>query len=173
MYKRVIKFELSEQEISRAIKELMRYKSDFLKRVDRFRLIVAERLADEVKQGFTGAVADDLIKGTQKMANVDVSVINDNDISIIVANGEDALWVEFGTGVYHNGSLGTSPHPNGTEVGMLIGGFGKGNGKKEIWGFYDNGELRLTRGTPSPMPMYRAMQNICDNIQNIAREVFG
>ena len=83
------------------------------------------------------------------------------------------MWVEFGAGVYHNGSPGSSPHPHGAELGMKIGGFGKGNGKKEVWGFYENGELKLSRGTPARMPMALAITTVCNDIQSIAKEVFG
>jgi hypothetical protein len=172
--KKKITIGLSEQDIDRAIRELAQYKADFTQKVELLREKVADRLAVEAQSGFTGAVVDDLIKRGQKFADVKVSVDNRANLSVVVANGEDAVWVEFGAGVYHNGSPGSSPHPNGAELGFTIGSFGKGNGKKEVWGYYDeNNELKLTRGTPATMPMYRAAQTVCSDIQNIAREVFG
>ena len=174
MRKKKITIGLSEQDIDRALRELAQYKADFTQKVELLREKVAERLAVEAQSGFTGAVVDDLIKRGQKFADVKVSVDNRANLSVVVANGEDAVWVEFGAGVYHNGSPGSSPHPNGAELGFTIGSFGKGNGKKEAWGYYDeNNELKLTRGTPATMPMYRAVQTVCNDIQNIAREVFG
>lgn len=104
---------------------------------------------------------------------VDVSVDNRGSVTVVIASGGDAVWVEFGAGVYHNGSPGSSPHPHGAELGMTIGGFGKGNGKKETWGFYEEGELKLTHGTPAVMPMARAVTTVCNEISQIAREVFG
>jgi hypothetical protein len=172
--KKKITVGLSEQDIDRAIREMAQYKTEFLQKVELLREKVADRLAVEAQSGFTGAVVDDLIKRGQKFADVKVSVDNRANLSVVVANGEDAVWVEFGAGVYHNGSPGSSPHPNGAELGFTIGSFGKGNGKKEAWGYYDeNNELKLTRGTPATMPMYRAVQTVCNDIQNIAREVFG
>ena len=174
MRKKKITIGLSEQDIDRALRELTQYKADFTQKVELLREKVAERLAVEAQSGFTGAVVDDLIKRGQKFADVKVSVDNRSNLSVVVANGEDAVWVEFGAGVYHNGSTGSSPHPKGAELGFTIGSFGKGNGKKEAWGYYDeDGELKLTRGTPATMPMYRAVQTVCNDIQNIAREVFG
>lgn len=174
MRKKKITIGLSEQDIDRALRELAQYKDDFTQKVELLREKVAERLAVEAQSGFTGAVVDDLIKRGQKFADVKVSVDNRANLSVVVANGEDAVWVEFGAGVYHNGSPGSSPHPNGAELGFTIGSFGKGNGKKEAWGYYDeDGELKLTRGTPATMPMHRAVQTVCNDIQNIAREVFG
>lgn len=173
MAKRVISFGLSSSDIDRAIKELADYKQDILKKTDLLREKVAQRLADEAEKGFNGAVLDDLIKGGTKFAQVDVSVDNRGSVTVVVANGEDAVWIEFGAGVYHNGSPGSSPHPSGAELGFIIGGFGKGNGKKETWGYYEEGELKLTRGTPATMPMSRAITTVCDELSEIAKEVFG
>ena len=155
------------------MKELADYKQEILQKTELLREKVAERLADEAKNGFSGAVVDDLTRGGQRFAQVDVSVDNRGSVTVVVASGEDAVWVEFGAGVYHNGSPGSSPHPHGAELGMTIGGFGKGNGKKEVWGFYEDGELKLTRGTPARMPMALAVTTVCNDIQSIAKEVFG
>lgn len=173
MGKRVISFGLSTKEIDRALRELADYKQEIIQKTELLRDKVAERLAEEAKTGFSGAVVDDLVKGGQKFAQVDVSVNNRGSVTVVVASGEDAVWVEFGAGVYHNGSPGSSPHPNGAELGMTIGGFGKGNGKKEVWGYYEDGELKLTRGTPARMPMARAVTTVCNDIKEIAKEVFG
>lgn len=81
--------------------------------------------------------------------------------------------MEFGAGVYHNGSAGSSPHPKGSELGFTIGGYGEGMGKRQTWGFYEDSELRLTHGTPAIMPMYNALKTVCDEIAGIAKEVFG
>ena len=159
------------------MKELADYKQEILRKTELLREKVAERLADEAKSGFSGAIVDELIlKGGQtspRYAQVDVSVDNRGSVTVVVASGEDAVWVEFGAGVYHNGSPGSSPHPHGAELGMTIGGFVKGNGKKEVWGFYENGELKLSRGTPAHMPMALAITTVCNDIQSIAKEVFG
>lgn len=172
MGKKVITFKLSEHDIDRAIKELADYKQDILKKTELLRQKVAERLADEARQGFNGAVVDDLVKGGIRYGQVDVSIDERGNVTAVVAIGEDAVWIEFGAGVYHNGSPGSSPHPHGAELGMTIGGFGKGNGKKEVWGFYEEGELKLSRGTPAKMPMARAITTVCNEISEIAKEVF-
>lgn len=177
MGKKVITFGLAESEISRALKELAEYKQEILRKTELLREKVADRLADEARSGFNGAIVDEqILKGgsaSPKYAQVDVSVDNRGSVTVVVASGEDAVWVEFGAGVYFNGSPGSSPHPRGAELGMTIGGFGKGNGKKETWGFYEDGELKLSRGTPARMPMSRAVTTVCNDIQEIAREVFG
>lgn len=177
MGKKKISFALSTTDIDRAIKELADYKQEIQRKTDLLREKVAERLAEEAKRGFSGAVVDDVIlKGgthAPEYAQVDVSVDSRGSVTVVVASGEDAVWVEFGAGVYHNGSAGSSPHPHGAELGFTIGSFGKGNGKKRTWGFYENGELKLTHGTPANMPMTRAVTTVCNEIVSIAREVFG
>ena len=174
MGKKKITIGLSEQDIDRAIRELAQYKAEFTRKVELLREKVADRLAEEAQSGFSGAVVDDLIEGGQKFADVKVSVNNRGNLSVIVADGEDAVWIEFGAGVYHNGSPGSSPHPNGAELGFTIGSFGSGRGTQQMWKFKnDDGERVGTHGTPATMPMYRAVQTVCDDIQSIAKEVFG
>lgn len=172
MNKKTIRFGLSVREIDRGLKELEQYKRDLIRKTAVLREKITERIAHNAQLGFSGAVVDDLLKGGKRLAQVEVSFDNKENISVIVATGEDAVWVEFGAGVHHNGSAGTSPHPRGSELGFTIGGFGKGMGKREVWGFYEDGELRLTYGTPSVMPMYNAMKAVCDDIVEIAREVW-
>ena len=174
MGNKVISVSLSESGIEKAIQELLAYKQEIIRKTELLRQKVADRLADEARSGFNGAIVDDLTgKNNPRLADVNVSVDDRDNVSVVVAEGEDAVWVEFGAGVYHNGSVGSSPHPKGAELGFTIGGYGKGNGKKEIWGFYEDGELRLTHGTPARMPMSQAMNTIINDIVSIAREVFG
>lgn len=172
MGKKIIRFGLSVRDIDRAMRELEQYKQDIIRKTDLLREKVTERLAELSRDGFAGAVVDDLLKGGQRTAQVDVSIDQRSNITLVIARGEDAVWVEFGAGVHYNGSAGTSPHPKGSELGFTIGGYGKGKGKKDVWGFYEDGKLRLTHGTPATMPMYNAVKTVCDEIAEIAREVF-
>lgn len=174
MGNKVISVSLSESGIEKAIQELLAYKQEIIRKTELLRQKVTARLADEARSGFNGAIVDDLTgKNNPRLADVNVSVDDRDNVSVVVAEGEDAVWVEFGAGVYHNGSVGSSHHPKGAELGFTIGGYGKGNGKKKIWGFYEDGELRLTHGTPARMPMSQAMNTIINDIVSIAREVFG
>lgn len=175
MSKTVIKItELSEDSIEQAIKEVEKYKKDFEKKCNELCRRLAEKIQDEAQRGFSGAIVDDLTdkSGGAKMASVLVTTSESDGVFKVTAEGEDAVWCEFGAGVYHNGSAGSSPNPYGIDLGFTIGGFGA-NGKKEYWGFYDNGELKITRGTPASMPMYRAVQTAIQDIDKLAKEVFG
>ena len=174
MGKKVIRINLSEKDIDRAIKELGQYKVEIIRKTELLRKKIAERIGALAQSGFNGAIVDDLTGENSgvKKAEVQVSIDERENVSVVIAAGEDAVWVEFGAGVYYNGSAGGSPHPKGSELGFTIGGYGKGMGKRQTWGFYEDGELYLTHGVPATMPMYNAMKTTCDEIVAIAKEVF-
>lgn len=175
MGKKVIRINLSEKDIDRAIKELEQYKQEIIRKTELLRVKVADRISALAQSSFNGAIVDDLTGGSggSRKADVRVSIDERENVSIVIAAGEDAVWAEFGAGVYHNGSAGSSPHPEGSKLGFTIGGYGKGMGKRQTWGFYEDGELRLTHGTPAVMPMYNAVKTVCDEIADIAKEVWG
>lgn len=169
-----IQFGLSPDDINRAIRELQSFKQDFFKKVDVYRKRIADEIAVQATLNFNSSVIDDTVKKGTRKPDVTVSVSERGSISVVVADGEDAVWCEFGTGVYHNGSAGSSPNPYGGKLGLTIGSYGKGYGKQQAWGYYDeNEELVITRGTPASMPMYNAVQMVTTKAIAIAREVFG
>lgn len=172
MGKKIV-FELTEEGITKALQELEQYKTEFKEKMETFRKRVAHEMEALASNGFNGALVDDNVNAEPRKAVVDTFVDERGNVSVVIAHGEDAVWVEFGAGVYHNGSAGSSPHPMGSELGFTIGSYGKGMGKRKVWGHRENGELILTRGTPSVMPMYNAMKIVCDEIDLIAKEVFG
>lgn len=173
MGKKVIKVTLSTRGINNGIKELDNYKREIVRKTDLLREKVGAMIAELSRSGFSGAVVEDLVNGEQRTAQVDVTIDARENVTVVIASGEDAVWVEFGAGVYHNKPAGRSPHRSGMEHGFTIGGYGKGMGRRDVWGFYEDGELRLTHGTPATMPMYNALKTVCEEIAEIAREVFG
>lgn len=92
------------------------------------------------------------------------------DMSVTLRlQGEQAVFVEFGAGVYYNGAAGSSPHPYGVELGYTIGDYGWGFGQFDEWGYTDaNGKYRLTHGTPAAMPLYNAGVAIRQNARVLA-----
>lgn len=167
-----ITIQLSERSINDAIKQLKDYKKWLDKKTAELQRRVADELATDMQTGFMSAMVDDLLKGGGGTPNVSVSVQQSDNVTLVIASGEDAIWVEFGSGVYHNTPVGTSPHPKGAEFGFTIGSYGKGLGSRKVWGYYEDGELKLTHGTPAQMPMYNAMKAVSDRIGRIAQEVF-
>lgn len=92
----------------------------------------------------------------------------------LICEGKDLLFIEFGSGVYLNGHLGSSPHPKGEELGYTIGSYGKGQGKNDFWFYYaDSGEAVMSHGTQATMPVYKAGLEIKRQVLKIAKEVFG
>ena len=172
MNKKVISFSLNPKDIDTAIKELEKYKQEFLNKVDIYRRRIAEEIATNASLKFGSATMEHTITGSTRKPNVSVGVDERGQISVVVADGEDAVWCEFGAGVYHNGSVGSSPNPYGNVIGFTIGSYGKGYGKGKAWGYYDNGQLVITRGTPASMPMYNAVQDVTKKAIEIAREVW-
>lgn len=174
---KTIKIGLSASEIQRAIDEVKEFKKNFLKKVDTYRKRIAEEIAVQASTNFGNAIMDDVINGSPRKPNVDVTFSDKGKIAVVVANGEDAVWCEFGAGVYHNGSAGSSPNPYANDLGFTIGSYGKGHGKQTVWGYYSDPDsktgLVLTHGTPASMPMYNAAQEVLRKSVEIAREVFG
>ena len=174
MTKRVIRVGLSQREINKAIRDIERYKQEFQKKVETYRKRIAEEIATQALLNFGNAIVDDVVNGSPRKADVNVSVSERGAVSVVVADGDDAVWCEFGAGVYHNGSVGSSPNPYGNDLGFTIGSYGKGRGKQQAWGYYDeNNELVITRGTPASMPMYNAVQEVMRKSIIIAKEIFG
>lgn len=169
-----ITISLSAESIEAAIKDLNAYEADFSRKMDTFRKRVAEELADIAKELFAQAKETIISGGNSDLSPVEVTVDNSADgLSVILAAGEDAVFIEFGTGVYHNGPAGQSPHPKGKDFGYVIGGYGKGFGKRNAWGYKDeSGNLVLTRGIEAMLPMYNAAQSCAEVAEKIAKEVF-
>lgn len=172
---KTISFSLSSASIRKAWDELEAYRKSVPAKTDEVCKRIAERIRSYAEEGFAAAVSGTAINRPDTPASVDVTVeVRGNSIYAVVASGEDAVWAEFGAGVYYNGSAGTSPHPKGAELGYVIGGYGKGKGTRQVWGYFDeNGNLVLTRGTPASMPLYNALVRARSEIESIAREVFS
>ena len=173
MKSKVIKCTLSERSIDNAIKELTQYKWSLSDKLTKLRNEVGSRLAQLAQRGFDVGIADETIEGGSVTANVEVHLDPSGDVTVVYTKGEDAVWCEFGSGVYFNGSVGTSPHPKGAELGLTIGSYGEGRGKQQIWCFKDGDDIVWTHGVPASMPMYKAFETVIYEIEDIAKEVFA
>lgn len=181
--KTTIAFTLDSKSIENAIRELEAFKKDFEQKCVRLRQLIGERIAWSASHGFRSALVGDFVGRVERggtvpveppPSNVQVSVRHDGDVTIVFADGEEAVFIEFGAGVYNNGAAGTSPHPWGAENGFLIGSYGKGFGRRRIWGYRnENGEVILTHGTPAAMPMYHGMMDAIRVMNDLVKEVFG
>ena len=161
--------------IDAAVREIREYGQWVQRKTDELRERIAYFIAKDASAVFNTAVAEDDMREGVITGNVEVSVEPQGDnTTVIIASGKDAVFMEFGAGVYYNGAVGSSPNPLGTALGFTIGSYGKGNGRKEVWA-YDggDGQIHLTHGTPASMPLYKAVQSVSRDIVRIAREVFA
>lgn len=164
---------LSVDGLGQAIREIEAYKLRLNQKAIRLGQLIAERVAWSAAQGFSGSIASDVVGGERPSPDVKVEIEDNGNTQIVIASGSDAVFVEFGAGVYYNGAAGSSPHPQGNELGFLIGEYGKGQGAKRAWGYYEDGEVKITHGTPASMPMYHGMQDAISVIIDLAQEVFS
>ena len=181
--KKTISFTLDVDSIENAIRELRQYREDFLDKVERLRDLVAERIREDAENGFQNALVSDVIFGEEAPNDVEVEVKpGDETTTLVIVRGSQALFIEFGAGVYHNANmLGSSLHPwvlDGTFPTYWIGGYGLRKGRRRAWGFYRDGvqdkdHLTVTRGTPAAMPLYKAVQAVVQEMDRLVMEVFG
>lgn len=166
-----ISISLSPKSIDHAIKELNQYKDDLRRKNDEFVRRLAELGIPIIDQNIASAAGD-----SDKSHDTYIKINSFGDYSqvVLVTEGIDLLFIEFGAGIFYNGSAGSSPHPKGKELGYTIGSYGKGQGKNDYWFYYaDSGESVMSHGTEATMPVYRASVEITQNIRRIAQEVFG
>ena len=172
-----ISMSLDPKSIDKVIGYLNMYANGLQAKANRLGELIGEHIAWSASKGFSTSVADAIFfGGTPKYSNVNVSVDSNGSITVVIAEGEEAVFIEFGAGVYFNGAAGNSPHPWGEQNGFLIGEYGKGLGKRNAWALPANktgGQRVLTRGTPAAMPMYHGVQDALAVIDELARRVFG
>ena len=183
MAKRVYPADLSVKSLNKLKQDLLNYKSSILPRkCDELVRRLAESGIPVVESNMeqAGFTYDEegIQSGsdTEHRTYVKVDSLIGMSRATLVLEGREVLFIEFGSGVYHNkeAGVGGSEHPKGPENGFLIGTYGMGHGSQQIWGYYaDSGALVLTHGTKATMPMYNADMEIRNNVVRIAREVFG
>lgn len=163
---------LNSSSIQDAIDSLKSYEKSIGPKTEKIQEIVAYDLRSMVKQGFNGSPYDVVIHEGAKVPDVEVDIDNgDKGKKLVVAHGIEAVFAEFGAGVYYNPD--GAPHPARGQGIVAIGEYGYGYGKRKVWGYYDeSGELKLTHGTPASMPMYLSAQQMKKMIPDIAKEVF-
>ena len=173
---RIITFSLNAQSIQNAMNEIAAYKSDVKRKTQELAKRIAQILEERIAAKFAGAVADMYFNREGEYSqspDYSIGIDGNGDSYVVWTSGQDAVFVEFGTGVYYNGNPGSSPHPKGSELGFTIGSYGKGMGKRTTWGFKRDGVTYLTHGIPAMMPMYESAQEVAREIESIAKEVFG
>ena len=168
--------------INKAIQEIEAYKKWVQAKAAMLQERVATYIASYAGPIFNNSIGDDTFKIKQgsettpegpRIGDVAVYVENEGNVTLVIAQGKDAVFMEFGAGVLYNGAVGSSPNPWGGDLGYTIGSYGP-NGAKQTWAYKgSDGQIHLTHGTPASMPMYRATQAAINDIARIAKEVFS
>lgn len=178
---KVIEFDLSKEGLDRAIKEIEQFQKELVEKMAEVRRQFAQRIVWSADAGFANAVVSDVIKGSAEPNDVTVRMEHNGDVTLVIADGSQAVFIEFGAGVYHNGPVGQSLNPwvsgadNGSPdvSGFTIGSYGKGKGERTAWGYYDSGNnVVVTRGTFAQRPMYNGYKLAVAELASIVRGVF-
>lgn len=163
-----IRFSFSSESINNAIKQLEKYKKDFVRKNELF----VERCA-----ALGISVINAKVQQSLGDSDKNVSCTADFDRmgaiikASIVVNGKDIVFIEFGAGSYYN----DENHPKSNEFGFTIGSYGKGQGLNPGYWYYtkDGQSHQLSVGTQATMPIYNASLEIIKQVRQIAIEVFG
>lgn len=163
-------------ELQRIAENLSAYLEDFENKANR----ACERLAEIGKTTATQGFADALYDGVNDVA---VSVEPIQNGYAVHARGNSVLFIEFGAGVYYNG---TGSYPGEIPPGVVgIGQYGQGHGKNDWWSYKGqlgnaggvpstkNPGLNLTHGNPPAQAMYNAQMEVERRAEEVANEVFN
>lgn len=163
--RRTINIELSQASVQAAIQQMNELKAWIERKTRELNERLAMVAVNEAASRFGNAIYD----GTNDVTLTAEPTANGWQI---VAEGQAVFFIEFGAGVYYNG---TEPYPEPRPEGIVgIGEYGKGFGKRKAWGFYsEDGELVITHGNPAAMPMFYAKEEVITQLNEIARQVFA
>lgn len=167
-----ISFKLGTSEIAKAIKDIQKYKQNFIRKAKELNERLATIGASVARVEFSNA----LYAGDN---DIEVSVEVYDGGAKIIASGGAVLFIEFGSGVKN------PEHPQSAEFGFKHGTYGKGKGKNPKGWVYKGEQgnagkpvqgregVYKTMGNPPAMAMYKAARAIEDDLRRIVREVFS
>ena len=147
--------------VSRAARRLDEYTADLIEKANE----LCRRLAEIGKASatiyFSGAIYD----GTNDVKVGPVEPINNG--YAVHATGNAVLFIEFGSGTIGGGHPDVGPYGPGT---WSDGPNGKGHWQEPGGWYYRHGMKSL--GNPPAAAMYHAKQDVIEEVQRIAEEVF-
>ena len=154
-----IEVKLTNESIGEAVKEIEKYAKWVTKKEAELRSKLAERGAKVASIEFAAA----MYTGTN---DVTVRVDNTGSVAVIYAEGEAVAFIEFGTGATHGYG-----HPLAGKFGVGPGTYPNGKGHwDDPNGWWYGG--KHTYGNVPAMAMYKAVQEIAQNVKEVAMEVF-
>ena len=177
-----IKVRLSDAGLKQAEKDILKYKATLNRKARALAFRLSWLGLEVAKIRFANA---------QYAGSNDVKChINQKDKTCtIVAEGKAVAFIEFGTGVTHQGwgAAGTvGPLPLPDNIGEH-GTYGKENGKHKRWYYYGEsgnagtpvkevdgkGQLNYTSGNDAAMAMWGAIEEMASQVEATWREVWS
>lgn len=166
---REISIELTNKSIGKAVRELEKYRVWVVQKEKELRERLALRGATVASIQFARAI----YTGSN---DVSVRVDNTGSVAVIYAEGEAVAFIEFGSGAKYGYG-----HPQAGEHGFGPGTYSDGPDGKGHWDDMDRngnysgwwfGSSQHTYGNPPAMAMYKTVQEIAENVTEVAQEVF-
>lgn len=155
-----IQIQLTNESIKNAVKEVRKYQKWVATKEKELRTRLAMLGATVASIQFARAI----YSGSN---DVTVRVDDTGSVAVIYAEGEAVAFIEFGAGATYGYG-----HPLAGQFGVGPGTYpdGKGNWDNPNGWWFGSGQH--TYGNPPAEAMYRAVQEITENVTEIAREVF-
>ena len=165
---KVIKCGLDSASINNAIKELREYRESLNAKIKE---LVESLTSEGVEVARTWV---QVAQGDASDVAVDFLINSAGDITMaqIMLTGKDALFVEFGAGIYYNGA----DTPHAAEFGYGIGTYNPSsdNAFNPNGWYYWTGTQRVhSYGTEGTYPLYHAAENARNKAIQKAIEIFS
>lgn len=161
--RKVIRMGLNERDITRAMNEIVLTKRRIEKRTEQLVRRLTEDGAEiaRVQIASLGAVYTGALLGS-----IEGFYDPQTRVGIIRANTPYAVYVEYGTGIVGAGS----PHPEPEGYVYDVNGHGEAG-----WTYWNPNDQRfhLTAGMPARPFMYNTREQLREECQRIAKEVFS
>ena len=156
--------------VDKAIEEVKAIKKEWRRKAKDAEKLIAEELANLINQNLMNvAIADDLINVKEHQeVHTAPGVEARARGNTVTVYGKNAVFIEFGAGIYHNGGV-DNPLSKAVQFDTSIGSYGKGHGNEPYWFVAHN---LISRGTPAYMPINNAIEQIVPMIPTIVRQVF-
>lgn len=166
-----IKCALGTEEINKAVKQIKLYREAVERKTEQLVSELAQAGYKVIEANMANVQGD---SDPHHMTYIKYHSYGTFFRATLYLEGKDILFIEFGAGVHYNGHVGGSPHPKGSDLGYVIGGYGLGLGKNDFWYYTDDtGASHRSYGTKAQMPMYQADLAIANNVIEIARRVLN
>lgn len=173
---------LSTSEINKAIAQLKQYKTNLIQKNERFVKALGD-LGIQVAKTQLGSGQGDAERlggNNLELQITQTGIVIGAKLMLTSQPHTDEkgrvfyphLAWEFGAGIYYNNG---NHNPKAGELGFGVGTFPNQTHAfdQEWWYKGDDGQLHLSKGTEATMPMYTAAIEMYDQVQRIAREIFG